>query len=44
MPDSSSPAETFSLRLVQCSTAVAEHRHFGRAAEPLHMSQSVVSR
>ncbi|MEU5092780.1 LysR family transcriptional regulator, partial [Streptomyces sp. NPDC021356] len=27
------------LRLVQCFTVVAEHQHFGRAAEALHTTQ-----
>ncbi|MDT0269223.1 LysR family transcriptional regulator [Streptomyces sp. DSM 44915] len=32
------------LRLVQCFTVVAEHRHFGRAAEALHTTQPSLSR
>lgn len=32
------------LRLVRCFTAVAEHRHFGRAAAELHVTQSSLSR
>ncbi|KUN04465.1 LysR family transcriptional regulator [Streptomyces yokosukanensis] len=45
MPDSSpSPAAAFDLRLVQCFTVVAEHRHFGRAAEALHTTQPSLSR
>jgi DNA-binding transcriptional LysR family regulator len=32
------------LRLVHCFTVVAEHRHFGRAAEALHLTQPSLSR
>ncbi|GLV73298.1 putative transcriptional regulator, LysR family protein [Streptomyces hygroscopicus subsp. hygroscopicus] len=32
------------LRLVQCFTVVAEHQHFGRAAEALHTTQPSLSR
>ena len=32
------------LRLVHCFTVVAEHRHFGRAAEVLHVTQPSLSR
>lgn len=32
------------LRLVRCFTVVAEHRHFGRAAEALHTTQPSLSR
>lgn len=32
------------LRLVQCFVVVAEHRHFGRAAEALHTTQPSLSR
>ena len=32
------------LRLVHCFTVVAEHRHFGRAAEALHTTQPSLSR
>ncbi|NIY69299.1 LysR family transcriptional regulator [Streptomyces malaysiensis] len=32
------------LRLVQCFTVVAEHRHFGRAAEALRTTQPSLSR
>jgi DNA-binding transcriptional LysR family regulator len=32
------------LRLVHCFTVVAEHQHFGRAAEALHVTQPSLSR
>ncbi|MEV8611671.1 LysR family transcriptional regulator [Amycolatopsis sp. NPDC051373] len=32
------------LRLVHCFTVVAEHKHFGRAAEALHVTQPSLSR
>ncbi|MET7320166.1 LysR family transcriptional regulator [Streptomyces sp. NPDC005549] len=32
------------LRLVQCFTVLAEHQHFGRAAEALHTTQPSLSR
>ena len=32
------------LRLVHCFTVIAEHRHFGRAAEALHTTQPSLSR
>src|SRR5919198_1861111 len=32
------------LRLVHCFTVIAEHRHFGRAAEALHVTQPSLSR
>lgn len=32
------------LRLVECFTVVAEHRHFARAAEALHITQPSLSR
>lgn len=41
MPDS---PEDLDLRLVRSFTAVAEHRHFGRAATALHLTQSSLSR
>ncbi|MFD2419645.1 LysR family transcriptional regulator [Amycolatopsis pigmentata] len=42
MPDS--PDVDLDLRLVHCFTVVAEHRHFGRAAEALHVTQPSLSR
>jgi DNA-binding transcriptional LysR family regulator len=36
--------EDLDLRLVRCFTVVAEHRHFGRAAVALHLTQSSLSR
>jgi DNA-binding transcriptional LysR family regulator len=44
MPDSPLPPVDLDLRLVQCFTVVAEHRHFGRAAAPLHLTQPSLSR
>ncbi|OLE24823.1 MAG: LysR family transcriptional regulator [Actinobacteria bacterium 13_1_20CM_3_71_11] len=44
MPDPSPPPAAFDLRLVWCFTVVAEHRHFGRAAEALHTTQPSLSR
>ncbi|GAA3566905.1 LysR substrate-binding domain-containing protein [Amycolatopsis ultiminotia] len=38
-----SPAD-LDLRLVRCFTVLAEHRHFRRAAETLHLTQSSLSR
>ncbi|GAA0388683.1 LysR family transcriptional regulator [Microbispora corallina] len=44
MPDSRPPPVDLDLRLVQCFTVLAEHRHFGRAAEALHVTQPSLSR
>jgi DNA-binding transcriptional LysR family regulator len=44
MLDSPSAPVDLDLRLVRCFTVVAEHRHFGRAAVALHLTQSSLSR
>ncbi len=44
MPDPPTPPVHLDLRLVQCFTIVAEHRHFGRAAAALHTTQPSLSR
>jgi DNA-binding transcriptional LysR family regulator len=36
--------EDLDLRLVRCFTVLAEHGHFGRAADALHLTQSSLSR
>ncbi|SEP51246.1 LysR family transcriptional regulator [Amycolatopsis saalfeldensis] len=43
MTDSLPPAD-LDLRLVRCFLALAEHRHFGRAAAALHTTQPSLSR
>jgi DNA-binding transcriptional LysR family regulator len=44
MTDSPPPPVDLDLRLLRCFTAVAAHRHFGRAAEELHLTQPSLSR
>jgi DNA-binding transcriptional LysR family regulator len=44
MPASPSPPLDLDLRLVRCFTVLAEHQHFGRAAEALHLTPSSLSR
>ena len=44
MPDSPLPPAGLDLGLVQGFTVVAEHRHFGRAAATLHITQPTLSR
>ncbi|MEU7831197.1 LysR family transcriptional regulator [Nonomuraea sp. NPDC049129] len=44
MADSPLPPVDLDLRLVRSFTTVAEHRHFGRAAAALHLTQSSLSR
>ncbi|MBA6440866.1 LysR family transcriptional regulator [Streptomyces sp. GMR22] len=43
MPDLPPPVD-LDLRLVHSFTVIAEHRHFGRAAEALHITQPSLSR
>ncbi|RFU37518.1 LysR family transcriptional regulator [Actinomadura logoneensis] len=38
------PPADLDLRLVRCFTVLAEHRHFGRAAAALHLTQPSLSR
>lgn len=44
MSDSPPAPVDLDLRLVHCFTVIAEHRHFGRAAEALHLTQPSMSR
>jgi Bacterial regulatory helix-turn-helix protein, lysR family len=44
MPDALPPSADLDLFLVRCFTVLAEHRHFGRAAVALHVTQSSLSR
>ena len=44
MSELTSPDADLDLRLVRCFAVVAEHRHFGRAATALHVTQPSLSR
>ncbi|AOW90287.1 LysR family transcriptional regulator [Streptomyces olivaceus] len=44
MPDVPPTPVDLDLRLVHCFTIVAEHRHFGRAADVMHTTQPSLSR
>jgi DNA-binding transcriptional LysR family regulator len=44
MPDPPPPLVDLDLRLVHCFTVIARHRHFGRAAAALHVTQPSLSR
>ncbi|HEY3685769.1 MAG TPA: LysR family transcriptional regulator [Streptosporangiaceae bacterium] len=44
MTDSPPPPVDLDLRLLRCFMVVAGHRHFGRAAEELHLTQPSLSR
>jgi DNA-binding transcriptional LysR family regulator len=44
MPDSPERPIDLDLRLVRCFTVLAETRHFGRAAEAMHLTSSSLSR
>jgi DNA-binding transcriptional LysR family regulator len=44
MPDLFPAGMDLDLRLVHCFTVVAQHQHFGRAAETLHTTQPSLSR
>lgn len=44
MSDSAPSPVDLDLRLVHCFTVIAEHRHFGRAAEALHLTQPSMTR
>src|ERR1035441_9489810 len=44
MTESPSPSADLDLRLLRCFTVLADHQHFGRAANALHLTQSSLSR